>query len=75
MTVTLYRKGKQKKVKGLMVDRVDCIPDRVELLLGKGWSRTPFEAHNPKPVPLPLPEPVVEDEPEMEYKPKRKRKK
>ena len=75
MTITLYRKGKQKKVKGLMVDRIDCTPDRVEHLTGLGWSASPFEAYHPKPVPLPLPEPVSmpESEPVYEYKVKKKK--
>jgi len=77
MTITLYRKGKQKKVKGLMVDRIDCTPDRVEHLTGLGWSASPFEAHHPKPLPLPepLPEPVSmpESEPVYEYKVKKKK--
>lgn len=55
MSVRLYRKGKQKKVQGFLVDRLDCVPERVEELCDKGWHRTPRAAYA-----LPMPAPVAE---------------
>ncbi len=72
MTQMLYRKGKQKKVQGFMVDRLDAADDRIDDLCNKGWSRTPYECYHPKPVAPPRPEAQEEN---YRPKPKAKRKK
>ena len=76
MSTMLYKPGKQKKMHGFMVDRLDAADERVGELCSKGWARTPYEAYNPRPVaPVLAPIPLFEPEPEPEQKPKKKKKK
>ena len=76
MSTMLYRRGKQKKMQGFMVDRLDAADDRVEALCEGEWSRTPYECYHPRPVaPALAPIPLFEPEPEPKPKPKKKKKK
>jgi len=74
MSTMLYRPGKQKKMQGFMVDRLDAADERVEALCEGEWSRTPYEAYNPRPVaPALAPIPLFEPKPKKKKKKSRKR--